>query len=94
MKKILVITGTIVFLSLSLRVIGIFVEFPFNNFLLYLGLVLLALVFVPLLIFYTYKEEKNIDNVLKSRRFSKKEHFEDENQENGQSDVENINPFE
>ena len=72
MKNILFISGGIVFLCLVLRLIGIFVQFPFNNLLLWVGLIILALLFFPVLIVYTYKEERKINEILRAREIKQK----------------------
>lgn len=55
------ITGT---LLLVLRIIGIMLEFPLNNVLLILGLVLLFIIFLPLIIIERYLSDKKIDKII------------------------------
>ncbi len=55
------------------RIIGIMLEFPLNNLLLILGLVLLLIFFLPLLIIERYLYNKKINRIIDSYKEAGKE---------------------
>ena len=57
------ITGTIL---LTLRLLGIFLEFSTNDVLLISGLIMLVLVYFPLMIIEKRRHHKKIDGIIKS----------------------------
>jgi hypothetical protein len=76
MKKIIYISGILGGLLLLFRLLGVFMEFPFNSLLLYSGLVLLVLVCLPLTIAEKQRQNKKIDEIIKSYKGKKKKKTE------------------
>jgi hypothetical protein len=66
MKTAIYISGITGTLLLVFRIIGIMLEFPLNNLLLILGLVLLLIIFLPLLIIERYLNNKKINRIIDS----------------------------
>lgn len=72
MKKIIYISGVAGGLLLLFRLLGVFMEFPFNSLFLYSGLVLLVLVCLPLTIADKQSQSKKIEAIIKSYKGKKK----------------------
>ena len=73
MKKIIYLSGSAGGLLLLFRLLGVFLEFPLSSLLLYSGLVLLVLVYLPLTIAEKHRQNKKIDEIIKSYKGKKKE---------------------
>ncbi|HKK58938.1 MAG TPA: hypothetical protein VJ937_05640 [Salinivirga sp.] len=63
MKTVIYISGIIGGLAIVLSIIGLFMEFPFNNLLLIVGLLLVFAVSIPLGRFERYRYKKRIDHI-------------------------------
>jgi len=72
MKEIIYITGVAGGLLLLFRLLGVFMDFPFNSLLLYSGLVLLVLVCLPLTLADKQRQNKKIEAIIKSYKGKKK----------------------
>jgi hypothetical protein len=68
MKIIIYLSGITGTLLLVFGIIGIMLEFPWNNVILILGLILLFLIFLPLIIFKRYLSEKKIDKIIDTHK--------------------------
>ncbi len=66
MKIAIYLSGIAGSLLLLIRTIGIVMEFPLNKLFLILGLILLALVYLPLIIIDKYLHNKKIDRIIDS----------------------------
>ncbi len=72
MKEIIYISGVAGGLLLLFRLLGVFMDFPFNSLLLYSGLVLLVLVCLPLTLADKQRQNKKIEAIIKSYKGKKK----------------------
>ncbi|WP_462280168.1 hypothetical protein [Salinivirga cyanobacteriivorans] len=63
MKTVIYISGIIGGLSIVLSIVGLFMEFPFNNLLLIVGLLLVFAVSIPLGRFERQRYKKRIDHI-------------------------------
>lgn len=68
MKIIIYISGIAGGLAFVFRLLGIFMEFPFNNMLVAAGIILLGLICLPLAIIDSYREKKKIQEIIQSHR--------------------------
>lgn len=66
MKIAIYLSGIAGSLLILTRIIGIIMEFPLNKLFLILGLILLALVYLPLVIIDKYLHNKKIDRIIDS----------------------------
>lgn len=66
MKIAIYLSGIAGSLLVLTRIIGIIMEFPLNKLFLILGLILLALVYLPLVIIDKYLHNKKIDRIIDS----------------------------
>lgn len=66
MKIAIYLSGIAGSLLILTRIIGIIMEFPLNKLFLILGLILLALVYLPLVIIDKYHHNKKIDRIIDS----------------------------
>ena len=68
MKTLIYITGIMGGLLLVFRLIGILTEFPWNDWLLISGLVLLVIICLPLSFIDRYRQNRKIDDIIKSHK--------------------------
>ena len=66
MKILILISGVSGTLLLTIRMLGIFIEFRGDDAVLIAGLVLLGLVFLPLFLIDKRRQEKKLDRIIKS----------------------------
>ena len=66
MKTWMYITGILGGLLLVLRLIGTLTEFPWNDWLLWSGLIILALICLPLSFINRYRYNRKIDEIIQS----------------------------
>lgn len=69
MRTVIYISGIIGGLAIVLSIIGLFIEFPFNNLLLIAGLLLVFAVSIPLARFERYRYKKRID-LIKQQKYA------------------------
>lgn len=75
MKLIIYLSGVVGTMLLLFRLIGIFIEFPFNDFLLYTGVVLLLIICLPFVIIEKREHNKKIDAIISSYEGKQKKTF-------------------
>lgn len=66
MKKLIYISGILGGLFIMLRLIGTVTDFNYNDLFLIAGLALIILIFIPLVIVAKYRQNKKINNIIKS----------------------------
>jgi hypothetical protein len=71
MRILFYISGILGTLLLTLRIVGIYLEFPFNSILLYTGIALLFLVFIPMYIIDRIMVNRKINRII--REFQEQE---------------------
>ena len=75
MRPLIYISGILGALLLTLGIVGIYLEFPFNNILLYTGLALFVLVFIPIYITDRIMINRKINRII--REFQEQERKEE-----------------
>jgi len=72
MKLIIYILGVVGVLLLLFSLFGVFVEFPFNDFLFYVGLILLLIICFPFMIIERRNYNKRINTIIRSYKGEQK----------------------
>lgn len=82
MRNLIYISGIAGVILIVFRLLGIFMEFPFNDLLLIGAILLLGIVCLPLAIVYKYQQNRKIDSIIQSyKRKTKQTAFKGKNKD-------------
>jgi len=72
MRALIYISGIGGGILLVFRLLGVFMEFPFNDLLLTAAIISLGLICLPLVIIQRYRQNKKIDEIIHSHKYKNK----------------------
>jgi predicted membrane protein len=79
-RFIIYLSGFLGILLLTLYTLGLFAEKSYNTFILTAAIILIIFIFIPMIWFERYKQNRMIDEIIRSQKMTKKEKINHSNE--------------